>query len=243
MVIYKFENKINGKVYIGQTVQKLSKRISSHKYPGGNKNLPIDAAIKKYGIENFSITTIDHANSVDELNEKEKFWIKHYDCISPKGYNLEEGGRNSRKPKSQKIKVAIANKGRFLGEKSPRSKRVYKFSLDGRLLDIYGSAREAARENGISSSQIASSCRGEHYLCKGYIWSYSEEPNLDIPKKSGHLICFQGKTMTLKDWSEHIGIPYGTLCARIYSGWSVEKALTTQIDNSKRNVSHSNKRE
>ena len=50
MVIYKFENKINGKVYIGQTVQKLSKRISSHKYPGSNKNLPIDAAIKKYGI-------------------------------------------------------------------------------------------------------------------------------------------------------------------------------------------------
>ena len=242
MVIYKFENKINGKVYIGQTIQKLSKRISSHKYPSGNKYLPIDAAIRKYGIENFSITIIDHANSLDELNEKEKFWIKHYDCISPKGYNLEEGGRNSRKPKSQKIKVAIANKGRFLGEKSQRSKRVYKFSLDGRLLAIYGSAREAARENGISSSQIASSCRGEHYLCKGYIWSYSEYPNLDIPKKSGHLICFKGKTMTLKDWSEHIGIPYGTLCARIYSGWSVEKALTTKIDNSKRNVSNSNKR-
>ena len=58
MVIYKFENKINGKVYIGQTIQKLSKRISSHKYPSGNKNLPIDAAIKKYGIENFSITTM-----------------------------------------------------------------------------------------------------------------------------------------------------------------------------------------
>ena len=72
MVIYKFENKINGKVYIGQTIQKLSKRISSHKYPSGNKNLPIDAAIKKYGIENFSITTIDHANSVEELNEKLK---------------------------------------------------------------------------------------------------------------------------------------------------------------------------
>ena len=68
-------------------------------------------------------------------------------------------------------------------------------------------------------------------------------PKFGHTEKSGHLICFQGKTMTLKDWSEHIGIPYGTLCARIYSGWSVEKALTTQIYNSKRNVYHSNKRE
>ena len=59
MVIYKFENKINGKVYIGQTVQKLSKRISSHKYPSSNKNLPIDAAIKKYGIENFNFELIE----------------------------------------------------------------------------------------------------------------------------------------------------------------------------------------
>lgn len=243
MVIYKFENKINGKVYIGQTVQKLSKRISSHKYPSRNKTLPIDAAIKKYGIENFSITTIDHANSVDELNEKEKFWIKYYDCISPKGYNLEEGGRNSRKSKSAIARVSAANRGRFIGEKSPRAKRVYMFNLDGKLLNEYGSAREAARENGTSSSQISSSCRGEHYLCKGYIWSYSENPNLDIPKKSGHLIFFQGKTMTLKDWSEHIGMPYGTLCARIYNGWSVEKALTTPVDNSKRNVFHSNKKE
>ena len=66
---------------------------------------------------------------------------------------------------------------------------------------------------------------------------------LDIPKKSGHLICFKGKTMTLKDWSKHIGIPYGTLYARIHNGWSAEKALTTPVDNSKRNVFHSNKRE
>lgn len=236
MVIYKFENKINGKIYVGQTVQKLSKRISSHKHPGANKNLPIDAAIRKYGIENFSITTIDHANSVDELNEKEKFWIKYYDCISPKGYNLEEGGRNSRKSKSAIAMVSAANKGRFIGEKSPRAKRVYMFNLDGKLLNEYGSAREAAREHKMSSSQIASSCRGEHFLGKGYIWSYSKTPNLDIPTKSGKLISFQGKTMTLKDWSIETGIPYGTLQARIYNGWSAEKALTSPVDKSKRNI-------
>ena len=72
MVIYKFENKINGKVYIGQTIQKLSKRISSHKYPSGNKYLPIDSAIRKYGIENFSITIIDHANSLFGYTEKKR---------------------------------------------------------------------------------------------------------------------------------------------------------------------------
>lgn len=49
--------------------------------------------------------------------------------------------------------------------------------------------------------------------------------------------------MTLKDWSKYIEMPYGTLFARINNGWSAEKALTTPVDNSKRNVSHSNKRE
>ena len=242
MVIYKIENKINGKIYIGQTIQKLSRRISSHICPSYKNITPIDMAIRKYGIESFDVSTIDHASSMDELNEKERFWIKYYNSLSPNGYNLEEGGRNGRKSQSTRKKVSAANKGRFLGEKSPKSKKVYKFTIDGDLVAEYGSAREAGRENKMSPSQIASSCRGEHYIGKGFVWSYSKTPNLDIPRKSAYLICFQGKTMNLKEWSEKTGIPYGTLQSRLNNGWEIEKALTLPIDERKRNNIVSKKR-
>ena len=45
--IYLIINLINGKKYVGQTRQKLGRRISQHKC--GKTKLGIDAAIKKYG--------------------------------------------------------------------------------------------------------------------------------------------------------------------------------------------------
>jgi predicted GIY-YIG superfamily endonuclease len=58
--IYIYENLINGKVYIGQT-RDLNIRHMSHKC--GNKNIPFDFAIKKYGIENFSFNVITCSTS------------------------------------------------------------------------------------------------------------------------------------------------------------------------------------
>ena len=43
-----------------------------------------------------------------------------------------------------------------------------------------------------------------------------------------HLITYNSKTQTLAQWSEEIGIKYGTLTARIYRGWDIHKALTTK---------------
>ena len=78
MVIYKVKNKINGKTYIGQTIQVLGKRIGQHLKESKNdkNNKPFLNAIKKYGIENFDWEIIDEASSLDELDEKEIYWIK-----------------------------------------------------------------------------------------------------------------------------------------------------------------------
>jgi len=90
MIIYKILNKVNGKTYIGQTTLKLSKRIAQHIYE--NKT-PIQKAINKYGIESFTISIIDYANSHEILNEKEIYWIKTLNSLVPFGYNLTEGGK------------------------------------------------------------------------------------------------------------------------------------------------------
>ena len=84
-VIYKITNTINGKIYIGKD--------SSNKknYYGSGK--AIKNSIKKYGKENFTKEIIDYAESLDELNNKEKYWIKFYNSTNSLiGYNRSSGG-------------------------------------------------------------------------------------------------------------------------------------------------------
>lgn len=46
--------------------------------------------------------------------------------------------------------------------------------------------------------------------------------------RKNHYLEYKGEVKTIKQWSEELGLNYGTLCSRINTkGWSVEKALTT----------------
>jgi len=92
MIIYKAENKVNGKVYIGQTIKNIDKRISEHLKSEYSCGIVFRNALKKYGIQSFEISIIDKGESREELNEKEKYWIKFYNCKVPDGYNLTNGG-------------------------------------------------------------------------------------------------------------------------------------------------------
>lgn len=90
--IYKITNRLNGKIYIGQTTNP-TRRFQEHRGKGyGQDNEKIlYKAFNKYGINNFSFEIIEE---VENYNEREKYWIEFYDCITPKGYNMTEGGEN-----------------------------------------------------------------------------------------------------------------------------------------------------
>ena len=60
MIIYKIENNINGKIYIGLTTKDQCKRIAQHVIE--NKSY-IQKALNKYGLQSFSISVIDEADS------------------------------------------------------------------------------------------------------------------------------------------------------------------------------------
>ena len=112
MLIYKAVNKTNGKIYIGQTVTTLHIRIQRHKSYG---NWPIQRAIRKYGLDSFEFTVIDTATSHQELNDKEIYWIAHYNCKAPHGYNLTDGGGGISGWKATpefRDKISKANKGK-----------------------------------------------------------------------------------------------------------------------------------
>ena len=96
MIIYKCTNKINGKIYIGRTVQPFRQRKSDHFSEAKKFNdtsCSFHNALRKYGEENFIWEIIDSAETVEELNEKEIFWIKELKTLERHiGYNLTKGG-------------------------------------------------------------------------------------------------------------------------------------------------------
>lgn len=88
--IYKYENKINNNIYIGQS-SNIERRYQQHLYDAIYRpKTAIDFAIAKYNIENFTFEIIELC-SLEELDEKEKYWITFYDSYN-NGYNQTVGG-------------------------------------------------------------------------------------------------------------------------------------------------------
>ena len=90
MIIYKITNTVNGRIYIGQTIKTLAHRWSQH--TTSIKNCPLYNAFRRYGRDKFKMEAICSALSPEYLNELEQYFIKFYDCMAPKGYNLTSGG-------------------------------------------------------------------------------------------------------------------------------------------------------
>lgn len=98
--IYKITNIINNKSYIGQSIN-IDKRLYEHKYKAFYKtdrsyNSAIHPAFRKYGIENFSFEILEEC-LLEELDEKEKYYIQKYNSLIPNGYNILIGGQGIRK--------------------------------------------------------------------------------------------------------------------------------------------------
>lgn len=114
MIIYKITNKVDGKLYVGQTVQKLKKRWSDHCSANRKRDGQsyLYNAIQKHGKDSFLVEQIDSASTLEGLNALEEFYIKKFDTMSPKGYNLLPGGSNRRQHEDTKRKLSEALKGR-----------------------------------------------------------------------------------------------------------------------------------
>lgn len=96
MIIYKITNRINGKIYIGQTIFSLAVRKNGHLGNSRRKKRTksqISNAIAKYGIDNFIFETLCETDSIDELNDLEKKYISELKSNTRGiGYNTMSGG-------------------------------------------------------------------------------------------------------------------------------------------------------
>ena len=94
MIIYKITNLYTNKIYIGLTVENPKERFRKHFLEArAGSNTYLHNSMNKYGKEAFEIIEIDKASTIEELKEKEKFYIKQLNTRDRSiGYNLSEGG-------------------------------------------------------------------------------------------------------------------------------------------------------
>lgn len=94
--IYKISNDINQHIYIGQTILSIEDRFREHVKESQRyraKNRPLYNAMRKYGVEHFSIDLIEECN-YSMLSEREQYWIDYYNSYKD-GYNATRGGDGS----------------------------------------------------------------------------------------------------------------------------------------------------
>jgi len=125
--IYLLTNKINGKVYIGQTWLKNAQDRMGKSATNYRNCKYLYAAIKKHGYKNFEYTILEDTAPKDESEEAQKEvqilidkledeYIIKYDSRNPDiGYNIKEGGRGGKHSEETKKKISEA----LSGEKSP----------------------------------------------------------------------------------------------------------------------------
>lgn len=89
--IYKITNKLNGRLYVGQTSRNVMDRFAEH--IRANDDYPLHNAIKEFGWTNFSCEVIESV-PLNLLDEREKYWIKELNA-NITGYNISSGGKTN----------------------------------------------------------------------------------------------------------------------------------------------------
>lgn len=137
-IVYCAYNKINGKRYIGQTIQKLSERKSAH-YSKNNTSY-FHSALKKYKKEDWEWKIIDYGRNKEELNNKEIFWISFFNTTcSSNGYNIQKGGqgRNQTIEEIKKARDASVRK-KEKGKQKEKIKQAIRCVETGNFLILMG---------------------------------------------------------------------------------------------------------
>ena len=186
-IIYKIQNKITNEIYIGQTthprgfngrydfkgngIERVYKKLLGNQERSERHNQHLRRSIKKFGFDAFEVVEIfDVAKTLEELNEKETYYINLFDSYQ-NGYNQSFGGDSA------------SGYHRPSGKDCPNSKRVCQISLNGKLIKIWDSATEASNELGVCLSSISNVCHGKKRnkngdvakTAGGFVWVFEKD--------------------------------------------------------------------
>ena len=185
--VYKITNKINGKSYIGQSVD-IKRRWAEHKARAFDPNnncydKPLYNSFRKHGIENFEFTVLEEC-SVDQINDLETFYIQQYNALVPNGYNLEAGAPDSKYYcsialcKNCGITMSKYTQNNLCRSCYSKSTRLVERPNRDELKNLIRSTSfvALARKYGVSDKAITKWCIAENLPCrKSEIKAYSDK--------------------------------------------------------------------
>lgn len=236
--IYKITNLIDGKCYIGQSVD-IRNRWKSHRHNGKTShNAYLRRAMRKHGTDNFSIDVLEVC-SVDDLDAIEKKCIASENSMVPSGYNMDLGGTvrktmgpetrtkrrlaslgannpNYGKPKSAAFKRIVA---------AARSKPINQYTVDGKYINTFKNARSVPGFPG-GFKNISLCCTGKTQAAYGYQWRFADGKTNDIapidsPRAANNVPVSQydldgtciATYQTMKEASKKTGAGYKSISA------------------------------
>ena len=166
MWIYKITNIQNNKVYIGQTIRPIEQRFHRHLNDALNNILDthLARAIRKYGKDSFIIEEIDNAQTQDELNQKEQYWIRYYNSVKD-GYNetdaISKCGGNTYQSKTKEEMEVIKDKIRQtkIGANNPIARKIKRTNIITNEVDIFDTIISCAKACGIQNGKTSITTR------------------------------------------------------------------------------------
>ena len=147
--VYCYQNKLNGKRYIGATNKIKERRAGKQGTDYIKHNQAFGKAIVKYGWDNFEYSILAITEDEFEASLLERFFIKLYNTADKKfGYNRNKGGN------------------------IPTKKSIVQYDVNKNKIAEYDSVKEAQEVTGISGTLIIESCKYKNKMAGGFIWRY-----------------------------------------------------------------------
>ena len=182
-IIYKIENMITHEIYIGQTtnprgfngrydfkgdgIERVYKKLLGNEIRKERHNQHLRRSIKKFGFDAFKVIEVfDVAETIEELNEKESYYISLFDSYK-NGYNQSFGGDS------------VSGYNKPVGKDCPNSKRICQINLNGELIRIWDCATDASNELGINQTSISMVCKGRRKTAGGFVWVHEKDYDLN----------------------------------------------------------------
>jgi len=185
--VYKIENLINGKVYIGSSIdiyKRWKYHISDFK-ANRHCNKYFQSAWNKYGKNNFEFSIVEKIDDENILFEREQYWLDLLNPFGENGYNLCKTtnsysfGYKLSDESKEKIKNRIFSEKhrQRMSDNSPNKIKIVQLSLDGELIKIWDSLTEACENLNANKTTVSACLRkiGKRLSAKNFIWMYYEE--------------------------------------------------------------------
>jgi group I intron endonuclease len=176
MIVYLIENLINGKKYIGMDTKNNPDYLGS--------GTLIKKAVKKYGKINFKKSILEHCSSLNELEERETWWINYFNALERKDfYNLEDNRKRGINPFANKTpeelkEISNKIKSKKRNDKIGKANSKPKPKGFGEKLSKINTGKIRSKESKLKQS---GSLKGRKSPNKGNKWSEEQKKQLGKP--------------------------------------------------------------